>query len=141
MSQSRELSTEEKLQHAVAARDDLAAELANTEKVLARREAQLKETKAQLAERVAQLVPYAEQANAENGYLDGLFIVAQAGYAYDVRAIGGLCRATRAEEACVPFTPASNTQAAFLLTPDSLLQTVCGHLWRACTTGRESGRR
>jgi len=55
-----------------------------------------------LKERVRTLGPLGTAANAANAAIDVLTVCAQFGgskYAHDLRAVGGLCRATRAEEA------------------------------------------
>ena len=63
-------------------------------------EAALAVTRASLAERAAQFAPFASAANDTNRAIDVLTICAQAdGWAHDFRAVGSLCRATRAEEA------------------------------------------
>lgn len=72
------------------------------EAALAEARAALAISQAALAERAEQLVPFAAAANEMNGYLDALFICAQfdkSKYAHEFREIGGLCRATRREEA------------------------------------------
>jgi ankyrin repeat protein len=69
---------------------------------LAAAEARAAIAEASLAERTAQLAPYAAAANSENKALDALFVAAQfdrGKYAHDLRFVGGLCRATRGEEA------------------------------------------
>ena len=78
------------------------AALAASEAVLSVTEAELADAEAGLAERAAQLAPYAAAANAANRCIDALAACAQfdgSKYCAELAAVGGLCHATRAEEA------------------------------------------
>jgi ankyrin repeat protein len=86
------MSAEARARAAEAARDSVRAELDATE-------AASRALKRKLAAMNRSMRAHYEAANAECRWLDALFIVAQAGYAYDLRFISGLCCAARSEEA------------------------------------------